>query len=60
MYFTVLGKFQLSLSLSSMSKIEICYLFRYEAAGDRDDLAASTKKELVAIGAYRNVNSIRY
>ena len=50
----------LSLLLSSVSKIEICYLFQYEAAGDRDDLATSTKKEFIAIGAYRNVDSIRF
>lgn len=34
------------------------FLFRYEAAGDRGDLATSTKKEFIASEAYRNVNTI--
>lgn len=58
----------LSLHLSSISKTEIRYLFGYEAAedrddltaGDRDDLATSTKKEFIAIGGYRNVSSVHY
>lgn len=60
MYFTILGKFLLPLRLSSLSKIEMCFLFRYEAAGDRNDLATSTKKELIATEAYRNANTISY